>query len=287
MKVKKAFNIFLMLLIFSILTATFAGAAPAEAAVNYPETFETDTVGSNPSASWYTYTESGWEYANVNDTVARDTQSMRFNDTSGSDPAETAWFNWSTDEFDYLEFYFYVNTTNNNDTRIYILDGANAWGRVDLNDTHILIRNGTGLSIAAEQVLTTETWYRVRFDFNYTTNYCRVRLYNGTTLENDSWADAGGARTGVTGLNFQSYNGKKSHIYVDDITVYKNAIAATGTDATVDYIKDIVVPILVAIILFMLAMNYLVSGNVTKENLLMIMVTIIVAIIVLSVIIGL
>jgi len=64
-------GIVIMIFMSSISAEMFAATEPSIEALTgsgtttSSENFNDDTIGSNPSESWYTYSESGWDYANV------------------------------------------------------------------------------------------------------------------------------------------------------------------------------------------------------------------------------
>ena len=282
MKKKKVLMIFGLILILAIFFAPTVVAGTT----TYTEGFEDDTVGSNPSSTWYSYQERGFEYANVqNDQKHGGSQSFRINDSNGGDPTNTSWFNWTANSYNYVEFWVRANNSDNNDTRIYLYDGSNAWGRVDLitdvNDkSWIHIRNGTG-QVDVNQTLTNSTWYRVRFDFNYTSDYVYARLYNGSTLENATWMDAGGSRDSVDFLSIGGYNDKKTYIWFDDLT-----ISITTPYSSNPALNTIValLPLLLAVGLILTFTGIATTGNLNKESMVALMMLGIIGIIVIQII---
>lgn len=184
----------------------------------YTEDFEDDIDGANPTEDWLTYYEEGFNWANVTDsTYHGGAQSFIVNDTNGAASANVC-FNITAREYDTVEFWFKADTSLNNETRIFVYSGSEyVW--LNLTDTKIYASNSTTLFVT--QTLTNNTWYRAYFDFNYTDDTARLRLYNGTTLENDTWLKFNGDSAGFSGLIIEGPNTFGQYVFLDDISIVR------------------------------------------------------------------
>jgi len=156
------------------------------------EGFETDTHGANPDDTWYTYGELGWDWANVDSNMALPhdgSQTYLINDTDGGNiSTDKSSFNFTSRTYDYFSFWFKWDNSSHNQS-YGLLDSTDGYLlNIDFgNDAETLkVYNYTTDGIV--RVLTNWTWYKLRFDFNYTDNTVRCRLYSATdVLLNDTW----------------------------------------------------------------------------------------------------
>ena len=236
------------------------------------ETFETDTNGSAPASDWYTYTDTGWEFANVTNQTGRGTSSnsFRVNDTT-SGGGDYANFTFTTNDYDYFEMYFKWNNQTNfqNMTRSLFVDvdgaiigGYNITGNAtnitsSANNTVSFFNNtATGSDWAGKggwnsTELTNDTWYRVRTDFNWSDNTIRGRLYsNAGTLLNDSnyinMSTGSLVSNNLKTLSITGLAANTSHIWYDDFTLYHSEIARyTDISTTANAVFNIIGIILI------------------------------------------
>lgn len=195
------------------------------------ETFETDTNESNPEDTWYTYTESGWGWANVTNETGRGTSSNSFfiNDSSGG--IDFSNFTFTANDFEYFQTWFMWDNTSHNFTRINYLDEDIAIvGMFDVGGTVYDNRTQTvGFSNGSiswnSSALDNNTWYQVRADFNWTTNTIRGRLFDtaGTTLNDSGYIPMGDASltsNNLSKINFSAHTSNPAYIWFDDFTLY-------------------------------------------------------------------
>ena len=201
----------------------------------YTETFETDTHGADPSDTWYTYTEVGWEWANVTTADAHGgTKSYIIN--GSSDLNNWTNFTLTSDDYEYFEYWFQIDNGSHDELRTYLLDENNdTICRVDtLGSTLNYIRFRNYTTIGWNQTLTNMSWYKIRYDFNYTDNTVRARLYNASSvLLNDSWLIASDASGTVDYSSFYVYDttcavGSSSYMFFDDLTLYDTDSTTTA-----------------------------------------------------------
>ena len=267
MKKNRKYKIILALLIMEMLTLLSFGAG-AYTYFNQTETFESDTAGSNPSETWYTFNELGLDTSDVaNVGRGSSTKSLQVNDT---DPdSEFCWFNMSTaDNFSYAEFYFKIDNTTHNESRIYSVDSADtALARFDIishgDTSYVTCRNYT--SILWNGTITNNTWYRLRWTFNDTSNYIKGDLFNnaGTSL-NSSWfpcTTASGTYNyaDFDGMQIGGDNDEWIFLYIDDFKVYKQYDWGVA-GVTTSYLLNTLVPLLFAIFLLIVIISMGLSG---------------------------
>jgi hypothetical protein len=198
--------------------------------VTNSETFEGDTNESNPSDTWYTYTESGWEWANVTDLQSKSgTQSFRVNTSDGLDNHVILNLTSPT-EYEYFEFWFKWDNTSHNFTRYTFLDSSlQGICMVDIGGTVSEGKtNKTAFNNYTQQWNSTElandTWYNMYIDFNWTTNYVRGRLLNTTATLNDSgWVPmftGTAVETDIASIVISGYTGQTAMAWFDDFVLY-------------------------------------------------------------------
>jgi len=193
MKHKKTIFCLMMVLTFSLL---FASVASATDSVSHEETYETDTAGADPSASWYTYGDSGIQWANVTDSDAyAGSQSFLMNTTS--DTSGGALYDVVDSSYEFIELDVKIDTSQHNfsmitvgtwiDHELYTGHGAFCFWRIGTYD------GGENYNIDFHVITTTEgnvtteiynesinnnTWYRLRAEFNYDNYQVTGKIYN-------------------------------------------------------------------------------------------------------------
>jgi len=296
MKSKAKKYIFLMLVFEMLFMATCASAAISY--FNQTETFESDTADADPNESWYSYKDMGYEYANAtSDSAYAGSKSYRINDSTLAS-GEVAYFNWSeSSSYSYLEFYYKIDNTTHNESRIYIVDSADTGlARFDItvNDSgiyNVTYRNYTA-AIWSATGLTNNTWYRLRWDFNYTTDQMRGRLFtSGGTALNDSWCpieDGSGAYDYSNVASFQvvSYVDQDVYLYLDNIKLYKSYDWG-GVGETTDYVLGQIIPILFAVFLLIVISGMALSGVLSIDAMIALMLAAIIGLVCLAVVFGL
>ena len=223
----------IVLSVITLLIALTLFAVPALGAdwwASNTENFESDTAGSDPSETWYTYTDSAWDYVFVNESDYRSSNhSYELNDTDGV--SHFAWFNWTGDDFDYFELYFKIDNSTHEEINIYLGHTAGISNEVKIvgkqsYEPCVLYSNYT--TTAWNKTISNNTWWRLRWDFNYTTDTIQCRLYNNASADQTStdstWLlsdpEAGALTiTDFTGIGFTGTSGKPVQIFVDDMTI--------------------------------------------------------------------
>jgi len=180
------------------------------------EDFEDDTAGSNPSDTWYTYTEVG-------------DATMEVSDTNESTWTKTFYFNSGSSQKGHAYFNFSSSTPNNIAVDVYPVEGINVKFFFKSGDT---IGNGFRLkypdfcvwnnSIDSSGLTTIFSyengeWLHVNFTLNFTTHQCRV-IVNGTDY---GWYNFGNNINDVTCIEIQETSAVSSgEAYFDNITIY-------------------------------------------------------------------
>lgn len=215
----------IMLVLFSLLIPSALGSW----LVTDTENFESDTAGSDPSG-FYTYTDSAWDYVFVNETDYRTSNhSYEINDTDGV--SHWSWFNWTASTHDYFELYFKIDNSTHEEISLYIGHTAGVGNEVKIvgQQTYepcVVYSNYT--TTAWNITISNNTWWRIRWDFNYTTNEIQCRLYNNASVDqtasNDTWLSAdpeSGALNiaDTTGLGIYGASGKPVQIWFDDLKI--------------------------------------------------------------------
>lgn len=296
MKSKYKKYIFLMLVLELMILATTAGAAISY--FNQTETFEGENADEDPSDTWYSYTDLGVEYANVtSDTSYAGTKCFRMNDSTVTD-GDVAYFNVTeAANYSYLEFYFKVDNTTHNESRIYCIDSAGtALARfditVDSDEAYNVSYKNYTTTIWTKQSLVNNTWYKLRWDFNVTSDEIRGRLFNaaGTTL-NDSWCpieDGSGAYdySNFKSLGVYGVDDEDIYIHLDNIKLYKTYDWG-GVGQTTDYVLTSIVPLLFTVFLLIVIAGMALTGTVSIEAMIALMMAAIIGIICTVVVLGL
>ena len=288
-KTKKILHIFCLA---GILMMLFTGFAAALTHHDYTETFETDAAGSNPAATWYTYAETGFDTAEVvADGRGSSVRSYRINDTDGGNiTTDKSSFNFTSHNYSYFEFWFKWDNTSHN----------RSYGLIDSTDGYVIdidfgmdaetIKVYNYTAIAVQRALTNNTWYRLRFDFNYSTFEVRTRLFNsaGTSL-NDSWLRAE-AETGVTNFTditsfilFASADDQMC-IQYDDMSIHYMSVYSTAMLTQTNYILTTIIPILFAVFVFVTFIGLALSDNLNRDTLILLMIIAIIGVVCLQVI---
>lgn len=255
MKNKK--SIFLLIgIIFYLTFAMIAGAV--DITDDYSENFENDTAGSDPSESWYTYIDSAWDTVQVDEIFYRSANhSYNIEDENGL--GDFSHFNWTSANTNYLEFYFLIH----NDSHDYGCVcpshtagsrgvGINIYGNLTYEPT---VRFMNYTITAFNLTISNNTWYRCRFDFNYSTDEIRCRIYdNSSVLKADDWLladpEAGAYDfSDVTGMAILSGNSQSSSMYFDNI-VMSYTYEYTMEASSPNYLLVIGLVLLALVILF-------------------------------------
>ena len=288
-KTKKILHIFCLA---GILLMLFSGFAAAVTHYDYTETFETDAAGSNPAATWYTYAEMGFDTAEV---VAEgrgsSVRSYRINDSNGGTiDTDKSSFNFTSHNYSYFSFWFkWDNETHNesygliDSTAGYILD-------INFGDDLERIRVYNYSTTCIDRELTNNTWYMLRFDFNYSTYMVRCRLINsaGTTL-NDSWIRAE-METGLVNftdvISFINYAsaGDIIDLSFDDMALHYMSVYTSVPLTQTNYLINSIVPILFAIFVFTTFMGLALTGNLNRDTMVLLMIIAIIGVVCMQVI---
>lgn len=262
----------------------------------YEEDFEDDTVDANPSESWYSYTETGWTYANATDIAGYNSdQSYLINDENGTGNGTI--FDVDNRDYDIFELDFKLNTTNHTEVwvNIYGVNSASypvcSWNISDTDCTFYVQTTDCGFDLTEIWTvpINNNTWYRIRAEFNYNTHRITGEIWDemhgvagipeqmregaGETCHNFEQVD----KVVIPGTS----NGDV-YIFFDDLTF----VDYTGSTETANYLIDMVVPILIVIAGLLTIMGLLFTVGVTKESFITVMIIVIIMIATLETLVG-
>lgn len=297
MKKNRKYKIILMMLVLELLVV--GGLGSAASYFNQTEDFEEDTVGSDPSETWYTYEETAsFNFSNVVSGGYAGSNGFRVNDT---DPyLKGCWFNFTSDNYSYVEFYFKIDNSTHNQSRIFAYDSVgttlgrfeirvNRTGVTDYN--YVLFKNYSGVAYW-NGTITNDTWYRLRFTFNVTSNYLGGTLYNAAgTVLNTSWFEAEYASgaydySNFYGLQISGINNDFMYIWFDNIKLFKSYDWGSMGETT-NYLLQTVVPILFAVFLLIVIIGMALSGAVDINGMIALMLAAIIGMVALTVVFAL
>jgi len=222
--------------VFAVFTITSntTSSIPGSTASSWTltEDFQTDTAGTDPSGSFYTYTDVNWT-AGVNSTGTLKYWNVTDVDSPGSGANK---YNYSNFEFDVasslipysyrtISFNFQQDATRNNQTDIHIEDinGAD-YAKLEINYSYIAV--SIGGTERWNQTIDTLDQHRFQMNFTlatgsaYTISTVRALLYNGSGLCNISTAITAPTTTRQGFLNITGADtAKNASLMVDNITL--------------------------------------------------------------------
>jgi len=218
----KKYSIVLALL---LIVTLFAGSSlGADWTNNYTEDFDTDTVDSNPSDTFYSYSESQWGYANVTNITYKDTPNCYWiNDTDGkATTVDYSQFDFTNQPYDYFQFWFKLNTTTSTGSYATLIDrDGKSFVDIQFDITNGVLKIYNYTNNIIVQTITNDAWYKLRFDFN-SSNEVWCRLYDATdVLKNSSTLVPNSEASGEFAFNyfdkikFYGADGKNAYIFID------------------------------------------------------------------------
>jgi len=232
----------------------------------YTENYESDTAGSDPSESWYTYTDTAWDYVFVNETDYRTANhSYEINDTDGN--THWTWYNWTSEAHTYYELYFKIDNSTHTDIGLTMEHSAGSstdvriYGKGTI-EPYVSFSNYS--TVRWNNTISNNTWWRLRWDFNYTDNTVRCRLYNNASVDqtatNSTWLLADPETgpidiTDTTGLYIWGSTGKSVQIYFDDMTLQFEDFVS-GVDTQIRATQNLYATI-VGVVIFAVVMTIL------------------------------
>jgi len=229
-------------------------------AVNNNEDYEDDTVDANPSGSWYTYGESGIQWANVTDLsgspvpASSSDQSFLMNTTS--DTTGGVLYDVTDSNYSYMQLDVKIDNTSHNysmitigtwvDHEFYTGNGAFAWWEIDNtgDDARIIFSTITVLdgNVTTEiynHTIDNDTWYRLKAEFNYDNYSVHGYLYKESdmSLLNSSSVESSVPFTNITQSFWaipELHGADSCYIYHDDFILYKNSYGSNTPSEDVD-----------------------------------------------------
>ena len=245
-------------------------SAVASADITYVENFETDTVGQNPIASWYFYTENNTEWSNVTDEVAHDgTKSFLINDSLQEGGDGNVDFALEIQyPYDSFEFYFLMHSDDHNYTMIRLMDNArtNTICFINITNTTVYVNNSADiLPTIYSTAISNDTWYGLHIDFNWSDDTVFVQFLNtgGTVVDDSSsWIDMGDPASGYDFTEYEYFNmtvpnGSKVWLALDGFSLVKPTSGSGGTTSSfsINYLLIIALSLLVLFLVWDLIKN--------------------------------
>lgn len=303
---KHFFNIMLVALIAGLLLVPLSAATT----LSWSEGFEAGTAGTNPSNTWYTYTEkdkgagtAGFTYANVSTVHAyAGTHSFFVNgsiyDNNYSDYAA---FTISSGQWASFQLTVNVNGSNfssdhrmHNNTYICFKDGTTNISRWYINRNKIFFYSADSatqqfnFTVGSKLPTRSKSWYTLKVEFDWVNQKMRGVLYNstsGTDVQTNitAWIAMSASITGFTGINITGTQktAGSTRLYFDSFLLTKT----TGTfAATTNYMINTILPILIAVALIVILVAMAFTAGMDYKMWISIMVAIIIGIIVIQVI---
>ena len=205
---------------------TMNAVAGGNVYTDYTETFETDTHGADPAGGdWYTYGETdGFDWANVDNTYPRNgANSFLINDTVGA-TTDKVFLNFTDNTVSMFSFWFKWNNGSHNQTYGMLSSTAGGFVDIDFGNDIGKLKVYTYDTTYIETFLENQTWYRLRFDMNYTNDKVRIRLYsNASAVLNDTWATPNNEVSGdlniadLTSFTLYGATDDWANLYFDDL----------------------------------------------------------------------
>jgi len=299
---KETINRFLLMLVMSLLLMLVVSSVQAATYTNYYEDFEDEDIGGNPTSDSgdidYAYTESGWDANVTNYLDGYDRFYVNASD-SGTDGYSNFTFN-DSDSYYYFEFSFnYLNDTDNkhNHSAIQITMGGDigaiAYLKVlgantNKNEADRLLVEDYDSTVYANYSLIKDNWYRVRITPDYDTwdDTVRVQVWNlsNSTEIIDVTMDLN-SNTQMSSFYMDDISSGKVSIMMDNFTLIKATYSLGET--TTNLLSQYVFPILFAIAMLVVIMTMLLSGSITPESLIGVLIIAIVGFIALMIITSL
>ena len=283
--------------LFEILDTTFDNELTTETTmVTYTEDYQpSDVNATNPSESWYSYSESGINWINVTNQTngpLPDQTNQTFN--MSSDGAETggALYDFVTETtYDSLEVYTMVNSANHNYTIVTIGTwiegydisghGAMAYWNVTNDTIYFYVLTGAGPTYTEvyNHSISTGSWYRLRATFDYDTHAIASTLHGITVGGTLNSLSSGSqtcvyAYTNITRSYWAVTEGEGSancSIWFDDFeltdTTVSNTNAGDNTDTLRDMSTDIfgLLPIIVLVLVATVIIGIVISMGSNKR----------------------
>jgi len=222
--------------LLSLLIAFSMMALPAlgytHPAVSHSESFEDpDTVHTNPSDSWYSYSENGWDYANVssdaNAPLDVEGQCFLINDTDGDGDYNI--FDFADMNYSYFEFWLKVDNSSHNETNVTLYDSSlDLIVAFNITTDWVYCYNDAG-NIWSEAILN-NTWYKIRTTFNWTDNTVYSEIGDANIAGVYDGADASAHTdfdsTDIDDLNLVNMSGtagESAYLFIDDMKVSRSS----------------------------------------------------------------
>ena len=235
-------------LILVMAVSAMLALVPAIAAspVNWKENFDNDPLQGDPGSGGYSYFEKGWPYAAVTDNRTGPAGAKVYvaNQTVVASLATTCItaFNVTNRSYDFFEFWFSPEGSTNNATIFELWDGIHRLVWCNISKTTVKFYNATNVK-KVEQIIANNTWYLVRFDFNYTLDTVRISLWNTTrtTRLNGTWhvINSTSNEAGLDRVQIKNVAGAYAECYFDGFEFYDGA-STTAAEGTLEALNTII-----------------------------------------------
>jgi hypothetical protein len=250
--------------LFEILDATEDGiTTTTSSTLTYTEDFQPpDVNASNPSQSWYSYSESGINWMNVTNQTngpLPDQTNQTYNMTTSGAQTGGALYSFVTETtYDSLEVYTMVNSANHNYTLVTIGTwiegydisghGAMAYWNVTNDTIYFYVLTGAGPTYTEvyNHSISTGSWYRLRATFDYDTHAIASTLHGVTVSGTLNSLSSGSqtcvyAYTNITRSYWAVTEGEGSancSIWFDDFELTDTTVSDTDAGDVNDNLRD-------------------------------------------------
>lgn len=310
MKSRNMRNIFMVVLL-SMMLGLFVPLSSGATYTYYRENFTNEAKGVNPVSTTgelaYTYAEVGFKTYNAGVNTSFDgEQRLAINATGNYIPVANGWVNFtfnSSSDYDYFDFYFeYLNAYKyrHNHSGISIIlagnvgtiltlkvFGANHSITTQRNKVILLDYNNVE---QANESIAKDTWYHVRFTPDYEdaeqgrwedTLQVTMEAVGGSEVL-DHTVDLNG-NAELSSVKFHNTpNSGKVCILFDSFTLFKTTY--THGEATTNYLKEYVIPIVFAVAMLVAIATYAMTGGLDPKTLIMLLIALIIGFITLMIV---
>ncbi len=299
-----------VLLIVLITTALLFFVPPVSGAttttVTYTESYTTDSNNTDPSETWYTYSDSGLNYSNAShlDGYGSDDHGFRMNTTEGFDTTGGALYDFTTETtYDTFSLKFKIDDASHNYTLVTVGtwavigawegNGAIAYWQITDTKVNFSVVSAMDGNLTTEvwtHAIENDTWYTLDTTFNYNTNIIGCTLSNDTTSSISTGQQASSYNFPNITQSFwaiPAVHGEDScYIWFDDFILTDSTTTYTDSEITTNNLLDNVIPVLVAVALLLIIVGMIFTMDLTNEALMSIIVLVIIAVIILTVVMS-
>lgn len=306
----RIFRLLFLMILFCMLIPIAASVHTTVTTTTYYEDFNDESDNAVPSStalegSWYTYANNSWGtggYAKVNRTVDA---SHPFYINASKTPPALGWANFSfatAYAYDSFSYYFkyentYTSKWNHSAVNIFLRGNSADICNISIHGSNftiagqrnrLLVKNYSG-TIKANWSIMANKQYLVTYTPNWDNNSLKVVVYNTSSSTNlgTIWVTLQ-SQTTLNKWYMNNADSKLVNIRIDNLVLVKTV---TTTQSSASYqsenLVENVLPLVLAAAIFVVVIGMILAGANTIEAWLTLFITVLLAVIVLGVIIGL